>query len=63
MPKKQKSCRGCGHKLKEVPNGNGYAHKKREHWTPRPHKEMPAEDEVSAPSGQPVTHDHHAPLG
>lgn len=41
MPKKQATCKGCGNKLKEVPNGNGYAHKKREHWTSRPHKAVP----------------------
>lgn len=61
MPKKQATCVGCGHKIKDVANGNGYAHKKREHWTSRPHKAVPAEDTVQASNAR--THDHHAPLG
>lgn len=66
MPKKQATCKGCGNKLKDVPNGNGYAHKKREHWTSQPHKAVPilnAEGDVPARASKPSTHDHHAPLG
>lgn len=49
--RKQPECKGCGHKLKRVPmkepsrtsrpRGNGWAHKKKEHWTPHPHKAVP----------------------
>ncbi|AZS06623.1 hypothetical protein SEA_JACOREN57_58 [Mycobacterium phage JacoRen57] len=52
MPK-QRECKYCGKKLKEVPHGNGYAHKKKEHWTSHPHKAtpeatLPAPEEASA---------------
>lgn len=43
--KKQPSCRDCGNKLKPVPIGNGWAHKKREHWTDKPHKAVPVLEE------------------
>lgn len=41
VPKKQPDCAGCGKKLKEVPTGNGWAHKKKEHWVSSPHKAVP----------------------
>lgn len=52
--RKQPACRDCGNKLKPVPikmtrtgrqKGNGWAHKKREHWLPRPHKAVPVLEE------------------
>jgi hypothetical protein len=44
MPKKQPTCKVCKHKLTQIPaakGGNGYGHKKKEHWTGRPHKAIP----------------------
>lgn len=41
MPK-QLNCAGCGKKLtKSTKSNNGWAHKKREHWTSKPHKAVP----------------------
>lgn len=46
MTAKQPSCKTCGNKLKPVPIGNGWAHKKKEHWTDRPHKAVPEVSDV-----------------
>lgn len=43
MPRKKAiRCRTCNYVLKEVSVGNGWAHKKKEHWVDRPHKAVPA---------------------
>lgn len=43
MPRKKPTrCRTCGYVLKEVPIGNGWAHKNKKHWVDHPHKAVPA---------------------
>lgn len=40
--RKSTRCRDCNYVIKEVPVGNGWAHKKKEHWLAHPHKAAPA---------------------
>ena len=46
MPK-QPVCKYCNNKLKSVPLGNGWAHKKKEHWLDKPHKAVPLFEELA----------------